>query len=35
MSIKGTLNQNNSILVVWDVQNGLVKGIFNRDEFLR
>lgn len=33
--LKDIINQNNSILVVWDVQNGLVNRIFNKEEFLK
>ncbi|QKR00148.1 cysteine hydrolase [Metallosphaera tengchongensis] len=33
MDLKQILTPNNSVLVVWDVQKGLVKNIFNKEEF--
>ncbi|AAK41433.1 cysteine hydrolase [Saccharolobus solfataricus] len=32
--IKRLVNKNNSVLVVWDVQEGLVNSIFNKNEFI-
>ncbi|BCS92525.1 isochorismatase family cysteine hydrolase [Metallosphaera javensis (ex Sakai et al. 2022)] len=35
MDLKQILTPSNSILVVWDVQNGLVRGTFNKDQFVK
>ncbi len=34
MSLKEIINPNHTALLIWDVQNLLVRGIFNKKEFL-
>ncbi|MFP3205771.1 MAG: cysteine hydrolase [Metallosphaera yellowstonensis] len=35
MSLRSVVTPKESVLIVWDVQKGLVRSIFNREEFLR
>ncbi|MFX1338569.1 MAG: isochorismatase family cysteine hydrolase, partial [Promethearchaeota archaeon] len=35
MNLKEIINPSHTVLIVWDVQNLLVNGIFNKQEFLK